>query len=240
MAVDRYKKPAWAQFCYSIAGLVVLFLVLSTRPALSHDTRLLQLYGLGEDPTDANICMYRAYAYIKNSEFERAVEEYSNAIDFEPDFTMAYINRGRTYMDLGQLDKAMNDMNYASGLELDNYEVYINRGLIYAMMNQFDSAVADCNRALKLDSVAIEAYANRGNYYAHLGKMELGLADCEQALVLDSTYTPAWLGCTLINLELGRKEETVKAFKVLLKYNPPHLSSVIEQLKSVIDTTTVK
>jgi len=222
-----------------VLGLLALIVALVVPPASSHDPRLMQLLGGGDGPglDDADLCLYRGHALVERGQFARAIDEYTRSINLKPFNVWAYISRGITYMDMGKYDRALVDLNSAQGLDEDNYEVYVNRGLIYAAMGHYDSAVIDCNIALEKDSTQAEAYSNRGNYHANLGDLKAGLADCQQAISMDSTYGPAWLGCTLIYVEMGKKEKSVESFKKLLELNPPELAPVIEQLRMYIDTS---
>ena len=99
---------------------------------------------------------------------QEAIELYSRAIEFDPDFAAAYYNRGREHDTLGQLEKAIAD--YGRSLEiLPSADAYYNRGLAYRNLADFAAAIADYDRAIALDSMHARAWNNRGNALYLLG-----------------------------------------------------------------------
>ena len=58
-----------------------------------------------------------ADAYSSKGEHDRAIEDYSRAIELDPEYAPAYYNRGNAYSDKGEYDRAIEDLNRA--IELD-------------------------------------------------------------------------------------------------------------------------
>jgi tetratricopeptide (TPR) repeat protein len=68
----------------------------------------------------------RGNAYVVKGEYDRAIADYTEAIELDPDYT-AYYNRGTTYLKKGELDRAISDYTNAIRLNLDHAEgVYLN------------------------------------------------------------------------------------------------------------------
>ena len=68
---------------------------------------------------------------MKNGDFSDAIEDYTKAIELDPDYADAYNNRGYAYYLLEQYGKALND--YDKAIELDpNYEktIYLRKMLL--------------------------------------------------------------------------------------------------------------
>src|SRR5262245_60701838 len=62
--------------------------------------------------------------------FAGAIEDFSAAIAFNPDFAAVYYNRGNAYVAKGELDKAMADFDKAIELDPKLVEAYFNRGCL--------------------------------------------------------------------------------------------------------------
>jgi tetratricopeptide (TPR) repeat protein len=63
-------------------------------------------------------------------EYDKAIKQYSESIELNPNDASAYNNRGMAWDKKGEYDKAIND--YSKALELNpNAEVYSNRGTVW-------------------------------------------------------------------------------------------------------------
>ena len=89
----------------------------------------------------------RGNAYGHTKQWEKAAQDYDDAIRIDPKFSEAYFNRGLNYRDQGQMDRAMAD--YTEALKLDPVFVpaYISRGAIFVRRGEFAKANADYDEA---------------------------------------------------------------------------------------------
>jgi tetratricopeptide (TPR) repeat protein len=60
----------------------------------------------------------RGYVLMNKGDFDRAIADFTKAIDLKPDLVLAYSNRGIAYQQQGQRDKAAAD--FRKVLELSN------------------------------------------------------------------------------------------------------------------------
>jgi tetratricopeptide (TPR) repeat protein len=70
-----------------------------------------------EPSTDAIARTKQGLAHYKQGEFEKAIADYTKAIELDPAYAVAYNNRGIVYHDQGELDKAIADVTKL--IELD-------------------------------------------------------------------------------------------------------------------------
>lgn len=61
----------------------------------------------------------RGLAHSKNGEFEKAIENYTKAIELKPDYADAYYYRGGARLRLGEREKAKADLATARNLGSD-------------------------------------------------------------------------------------------------------------------------
>ena len=80
-------------------------------------------------------CLIYAEAYYnrgtvlgKKGEYDKAIEDFTNAIKLKPDYAEAYNNRGNAWSEKGEYDKAIEDYTKAIALKPDFHEAYFNRG----------------------------------------------------------------------------------------------------------------
>ena len=73
----------------------------------------------------------RGNAYFAESQFDRAIEDYNQAIRLNPDYANAFINRGNVYRKGGQYDRAILDFDEAIRLSPQNPLAFYSRGVTY-------------------------------------------------------------------------------------------------------------
>jgi len=64
--------------------------------------------------------------------------------------SVAYGNRGYTYLQLGQLDLALQDANTAIDLFPESAALYINRAIVHTNLADDESARLDAEKAIEL------------------------------------------------------------------------------------------
>jgi tetratricopeptide (TPR) repeat protein len=124
--------------------------------------------------------------------YDKAIEDYTQAIRLDPNSSIAYRERGKAYSDKGDQDKAIAD--YTQAIRLDpNYALaYNGRGAAYNNKRDYDRAIADYTQAIRLNPNFIYAYDNRGNAYSNKEDYDRAIADYTQAIRLDPNFALAY------------------------------------------------
>jgi tetratricopeptide (TPR) repeat protein len=109
----------------------------------------------------------RAGELRDEAKWEEAIAELDQAIELDPEFTMAYIARGNAYFSLEQFEQAVVDYSKAVELDPGSGLAYANRGSAYAALGQMAQAKADYEKALPLASdPALLAQIDQGLAFA--------------------------------------------------------------------------
>ena len=101
-------------------------------------------------------------------EYEGAIKDYDKAIELDPNYALAYMNRGIAKAQLKQYSAAIAD--YDKAIELDpNFALaYHNRGVAKYNLAQYNAAIADYDKAIELEPNFAPAYYARGLIYREL------------------------------------------------------------------------
>ena len=101
-------------------------------------------------PSDAIDYYNRGYDKYDLKDYYGAIDDYSKAIELDPDFAYAYSNRGTAKKNLKDYYGAIND--YSKVIELDpNYtDAYVNRGVAKESLGDLKGACADWRKAASL------------------------------------------------------------------------------------------
>jgi tetratricopeptide (TPR) repeat protein len=89
----------------------------------------------------------RGRAWSDQGQFDRAIQDFAQAIRLDPEYPDAFNNRGVAYAGMGQFERAIED--YDRAIQLDpNYAIAIyNRGLIARNLGREDEAAKYFARA---------------------------------------------------------------------------------------------
>lgn len=104
----------------------------------------------------------RGLAMLQQGDLERAVKEFSSAIEIEPVFPAAMANRGVAQLKLKNYGRSLDDMNRAIGMEPQNPVWHYNLAAYYSVRQEVDRGLDALDRALTLgfaksDNVQIDA-----------------------------------------------------------------------------------
>jgi tetratricopeptide (TPR) repeat protein len=80
--------------------------------------------------------------------WKRAVEFFDKAIEANPRFAIAYVNRAIAYSKMGQYDKSVEDLKSAVSVDPDRPDVYGLLGLVYEIKKDYAAAREAYQRAL--------------------------------------------------------------------------------------------
>jgi len=143
--------------------------------------------------SEASRSLGRGEGYAKKKEYDKAIAEYTNAIELEPEYVCAYIRRGFAYVEKTEYDKAIADCTKAIELNSKCPCAYTERGYAYRMKREYDRAIADYTRAIELKPRYVQAYINRAFAYAEKKEYDKAIVDCIRAIELNPKDTWAYM-----------------------------------------------
>ena len=111
---------------------------------MPHKT-IIRLSGVAQNPANG-------FPARPLGQHQRAIQDYGQFIQLDPNDAQAYANRGVSFHDMGQYQRAIEDFDQAIQLDLDLAEAYAGRALAYCYLGQQQKARLDWDRACFLDS----------------------------------------------------------------------------------------
>ena len=102
------------------------------------------------DPSNASALFFRANAYWKENDYQRAYADYTKAISLNATYAEAINGRGNLFRIVKNYDAALVDFNEALRLKPDFALAYANRALVYVEQGKAAAALADFQRAAQL------------------------------------------------------------------------------------------
>lgn len=135
----------------------------------------------------------RGNAYKDKGQFDRAIQDYDEAIRLDPEYANSFNNRGYAYNAKRQHDRAIMDFNEAIRLNPKLVNAFIDRGYSYGSNGQYERAIQDFDEAIRLDPKNKTAFNNRGYVYAAKGQYRRAIQDYDEAIKLDPKLAIAFL-----------------------------------------------
>jgi tetratricopeptide (TPR) repeat protein len=169
----------------------------------------------------ATVYLIRALAYQQKGDVDRAVADYENAIELDPNQFAVYYAAGLLHGRKGEYDREIADETKAIELNPQFALAYANRGIAYGKTGNPDREIADETKAIELNPQLVEAYLNRGAAYGHKGSYDQALADESKAIDLKPDDGYGYYGRGVINAVKGDPAKALADFRAAAQLAPP-------------------
>jgi lipoprotein NlpI len=121
----------------------------------------------------------------QKGDLDKAIDDFDQAIELDPQNADAYYNRGRIKNQLKEWDEAVADFTRSIKLNPQNADAYLNRGFAEISRGNLDESMTNFTQTIALDSKNFRAYYSRGYGKASGGDLDGAIADYSRAIELD-------------------------------------------------------
>ena len=128
----------------------------------------------------------------KSGNFDKAITEYTTAINLHPGFTEAFISRGNTWLKRNDYNRAIEDYSRAIRLDSGKADVYNYRGFARSERGEHSQAIEDFSRAISINPNYVDALINRSHSYYQTGNYNRVIEDCTRILNLERNNPFIW------------------------------------------------
>jgi tetratricopeptide (TPR) repeat protein len=122
------------------------------------------------------------------NDYKGAIEDYTQALELDPNFTVVYYYRGYALNEIDDYKAALEDFNKYLQLNPNDIGALNNRGNVYYNLDNYQQALIDLNKSIQLNSKNAYAHYKRGLVYAAQGNYVQAIADYTKAIELN--YDP--------------------------------------------------
>jgi len=140
-----------------------------------------------------------------SGDHQKAIDEYTSALNLQPGSKDAYQKRAEAYSKAGSISKAVED--------------YIRLGEMYRLGQLNDKAISSFSTALAYEPKNKIALVGRGGARLDNGEYSPALNDFEAALKIDDQFYPALFGGGVSQFKLGNNKQADKYLKNAYKLN---------------------
>ncbi|MEI6681693.1 MAG: tetratricopeptide repeat protein [Bacteroidota bacterium] len=214
---SRFKIPV--RLIYTAMGLffVVCTALAMQRVPVWENSESLWSDVLSRYPESATAYNNRGYYFAEEKQYDKALPDFTRAIELRPAFVDALNNRATLYR-LENLHRlAVADYTKALVLDSNYIKALSGRGSAYAALGVLDSALGDFNMAIRLNPVLADALGDRGEVYFRLGQFDNAIDDCSRKIAIYPDNTASYLNRGVAYSSLGKWEQAIHDYSFVLK-----------------------
>lgn len=172
---------------------------------------------------------------MQRGDYEAAINDYTRAMEIDPNNSEPLIIRGKTYFVMANsekykgrqrelFDKAIRDYTesiskFGSSARTKS-EALSSRGTAYGAVGRFDESINDLTEAIKLYPQNKTAYSNRAVAYLNIKQYEKALSDYQEYLKIDPNDPNILYECGMMHRSLRHFEDAINTLTKAIKLNP--------------------
>ena len=154
--------------------------------------------------------------------WKEALDFFTKSIEIDPQYAIAYGNRGVAYDILGNTKQAIKDYDKAIELNPQNALTYYNRGSAYDKLGNTKQAIKDYDKAIELNPQWAMAHKYRGNAYAQLGNTKQAIKDYDKAIEFNPQDAQVYFDRGLAYSQLGNNNQALTDYNKAIELNPEY------------------
>lgn len=195
------------------------------------------------DDADINadeVKLYKKAVEMAKSDFAKAIELLTNAIEINPRYSEAFIRRAEYYLKTFEFDDALEDLEEAIRINKNAYEAYALNGFILAYEKEsHEKGLNDINRAIRINREFAPAYLYRAFITVQNQNVkEVFLSaktDLDVALKLNPKYCEAYYFRGCIHHFNEQYDKAIEDLTKALELNPTSKSFVLKHYYNKTD-----
>jgi len=175
---------------------------------------------INEFPDQALLFNLRGACYEATTQFEQSIENFSKAIEINPNYAEALYNLGVVQKKAGKLDEAIYSYKKAIDIDSTNVNALNNLGNLLTLKGLFSQSIEYLNKALSLNPKFAEAHNNLGLANIESNKLSESIKSFLLAIECSPIYESAYINLGRVYRELDEFDNEVNCYKKFLKIKP--------------------
>lgn len=160
---------------------------------------------LKEAPNAALLHHAMGNVYVREENYEKALEYYHNSLELYPLYHAAYNNIGTIYSKHALYDEAITAFKEAIKINPDYIQSHFNLGTTYYQKGMTEDASREFKIVLAFNKNYVKAHNNLGIIYAEKGLLNEAIAEFEEVLRHEPHNEKARNNLEIVREELARK-----------------------------------
>jgi len=225
------KGQYWRWKSLLLVGIVIIMSLLTVQRNHVWSSELLLWQDIvNKSPGKARPWNNRGELYRKAGNLDKALADYSHAIDIYPAYPEARNNRGALYQFQGKYAQALADYDIAiKAGKGRRAELHFNRGLCFYMQRDYQSAKTDFHIALERRPRYTKALMNLGNVYVKLRKYNQARTYYNNILESGIVFDDVHFNIGISYFEEKKWKQAIVHFEETTQLNNKHANAYLLQ-----------
>ncbi|MBI5622893.1 MAG: tetratricopeptide repeat protein [Elusimicrobia bacterium] len=176
--------------------------------------------GMDEAPPDPYIFLVRGDAHHNVGQYDRAVVEYTKALEMDGTVTDAFLARSAAFVAQDSFDAAWQDLRSALELEPKDADILVRLATLHTSRRDYRAALESATKALKLAPESASAHLRAGNIHYFLRDYKKSLESFQKAVKLEPLNPNGYNGVGLALFALRRNQEALENFSRAAAIDP--------------------
>jgi tetratricopeptide (TPR) repeat protein len=162
----------------------------------------------------------QGYSFSINGEDQKALEFFQEAIEKDPENTMAWNGLGYCHVGMNNPAAALKAYQQAIKTNPGDETLYYILGNYYVKLGQPQEAINAYRQVIRMKPDFEEAHFKLGVVYSQLGQLDEGKNAFETVIRLNPDAVPAHFSVGIAYAQLGRYKDALKANQEVLRIDP--------------------
>jgi tetratricopeptide (TPR) repeat protein len=174
----------------------------------------------------------RGNVHLGRRNYDRAIDDYNEAIRLDPKYAIGFNNRGLAYQRKGEIDRAIEDYDEAVRLNPAYALAFANRATARQIKGRFDLAIADSDKAIELNGRLAAGFFARAAAYRDKAQWDFdayladgvyedrAIADYDEGLRLEPNNAVAFRNRGFLNMKRRRYDRAIQDFDEAIRLDP--------------------
>lgn len=177
------------------------------------------------DPDNAKIYFIRGMIYNNRSESRRAINEFNNAIRFDPEDPESYYYRSLVRHEVGDhRNYSLNDINMAIELQPDNDHYHMQKAHYLTSTTypvpEYNLAIESVSQAILLEPLKAEYFSTRAKYKSASDQLLASLSDFSKSIEIDPSNANYYYDRGIVYLRIEDYLKAIEDFNSAIQIDP--------------------
>lgn len=151
----------------------------------------------------ATVLVYRGTLHMRLLQYDKALENFNEALRIDPFHFQAYLSRAKLYEAIRENTYARSDFDRATEIDPENNLIYEERGNFLINQGLFSEALSDFDKLADMLPEDFFVFALRADLHEKLENWEKALEDYDRAIALNPYYSDLYAYRASIKERLG-------------------------------------
>ncbi len=157
------------------------------------------------------------YELIHLRNYAAALNNFSKAVNIEPENVKSYIGRAEVERILGKYDDAIQDVHKALSIDGQSAEAYYAKGRIHQSMEKYQEAIIAFDKAIENNKNLLKARGAKANTYIMMGESRQAEKLIEKGLERNPDFGDYYFYLGKLNAERNKYEKAIENFNIVFE-----------------------